>query len=219
MKIISNERGRANQKLNPDEVRPVGGYYVPEAIRLLSDRYGFSQSPTLEEARTTGAIFKDGRLIAGVNKINLFEFGIHSDAIFATAQDTSSADFVLDDALTWAEQAIGLRQPSTALPRLYDNAIVVEFDVDIEKRLSVFNDLKHSYERMIQELYGEKTLSALYHMAISSDPLTSSLRLATSFSIERRVGSPFSSNRFFSVAPLRTEMHVELLEFLEKALS
>ena len=50
MKIISIDTGRANQKLNPDEVRPVGGYYVPEAIRLLSDRYGFSQAPTLEDA-------------------------------------------------------------------------------------------------------------------------------------------------------------------------
>lgn len=219
MKIINYDIGRANQRLNPDEARPVGGYYMPEAIRLLSDRYGFSQSPILEEARTKGAIFRDGRLIAGASKINIVELGVYNDGIYATTQDTPSADFVLDDVLTWAGQAIGLRQPSTAQPRLYDSAIVVEFDVDIEKRLNIFNDLKHSYERMIQELYGEKTVSALYHMAISSDPLTSRLRLATNFSIERRVGSPFSSNRFFSIAPLRTKMHIELLERLEKTLS
>ena len=40
MKVIINEASRANQKLVPDEVTPIEGYYIPDVMRVISDGYG-----------------------------------------------------------------------------------------------------------------------------------------------------------------------------------
>ncbi len=218
MKIIINERGRAHQFLVPDEVRSIDGYYLPEAMRLLSDRYGFSQTPNIEDMRTTGGIFKDGRLVSGAKKINIGEIGIFNDSIYAIAQDTATADFIVDDLIAWSEQAVGLRPQITKIPRKYDNAVVVEFEADIEKRFDIFNELIRSYSDMLANLYNEAASVSICRIDFGFDPLEVKLSLNTRFTIERRVGSPFSSNRYFCVAPLKTEMHVALLEQFEQAL-
>ena len=218
MEIIINEAGRAHQILVPDEVRPIGGYYLPDAMRLISDRYGFSQTPSIEDMKTTGGVFKDGRLVSGAKKINVGEIGIFNDGVFATAEDTTTADFILDDLMTWAEQAVGLRPSTTKIPRKYGNAVVVEFEADIEKRLDIFNELISSYNEMLANLYNETISASFFRIDFAFDPLEVKLSLNTRFTIERRVGSPFSSNRYHCIAPLKTEMHVALLEQFEQAL-
>lgn len=219
MKIIINEVGRTQQPLIPDEVRPRGGYYLPDAVRLLSDRYGFSQAPSIEDMKTRGGVFKNGRLVSGAKKMNVNEIGIFSDGIYAIAEDTTTADFIIDDLITWAEQAVGLRPSITKLPRKYDNAAVVEFEVNIENRLNNFNELISSYNEMLESLYNQNVSTALCRIDFTFDPLEVNLPLNTRFIIERRLGSPFSSNRFYCVAPLKTEMHIALLEKFEAALS
>ena len=218
MKIISNEAGRARQMLVADEVHPIGGYYLTETIRLVAERYGFSQTPSFEDAQKTGAVFKDGRLVSGTKKINIQEIGYLNDGIYAIAQDTTTADFILDDLLTWAEQAVGLRPSITKIPRQYDNAAVVEFESDIEKRLDIFNELISSYNEMLASLYNEAVSVSLYQIGFAFDSLEANLLVNTKFTIERRIGLPFSSNRYYCIAPLKTEMHIELLEKFEGAL-
>ncbi len=219
MKIILNEAGRAHQILVPDEVRAAGNYYLPDAMRLISERYGFSQNPSIEDMRTTGGVFKEGRLVSGAKKINISEIGIFNDGIYALAEDTRTAHFILDDLITWAEEAVGLRPSITKIPRKYDNAVVVEFEADIEKRLDIFNELISSYNEMLASLYNETVSVSFYQIGFAFDSLEVKLAVNTKFTIERRVGLPFSSNRYYCIAPLRTEMHIELLEKFEKALS
>ena len=219
MKIIVNEAGRAHQILVPDETRPIGGYYFPDAMLFLSDRYGLCQTPCIYDLNTTGGVFKDGRLVSGAKKINVGEIGIFNDGVFATAEDTTTADFILDDLMTWAEQAVGLRPSTTKIPRKYGNAVVVEFEADIEKRLDIFNELISSYNEMLANLYNETISASFFRIDFAFDPLEVKLSLNTRFTIERRVGSPFSSNRYHCIAPLKTEMHVALLEQFEQALS
>ena len=219
MKLIINEAGRAHQILVPDEVRPIGGYYISDATRLISDRYGFSQIPSIESTKTTGAVFRDGRLVSGPNKINIAEVGIFNDGIYAIAQDTTTADFIIDDFIAWAEQAVGFRPSITKLPRNYGNAAVVEFEAEIEKHLDVFNDLIHSYNEVLSSLYNQPISTSFYRIDFAFDPTEVNLSVNTHFTIERRIRSPFSSNRYHCVAPLKTEMHIELLEKFERALS
>ena len=218
MKIIINEAGRAHQILVPDEVRPIGGYYLPDAMRLISDRYGFSQTPSIEDMKIRGGVFKDGRLVSGVKKINIVEIGISNDAIYATAEDTTTADFIIDDLITWSEQTVGLRPSITKIPRKYDNAVVVEFEADIENRFDIFNELISSYNEMLANLYNETISVSFSRIDFAFDPLEVKLSVNTRFTVERRAASPFSSNRYHCVAPLKTEMHIALLEKFERAL-
>lgn len=219
MKIILNEAGRAHQIVVPDEVRATGNYYLPDAIRLISERYGFSQTPSVKDMQSIGGVFKDGRLVSSTQKINIAEIGIFNDGIYALAQDTTTADFIIDDLIAWAEQAVGLRPSITKIPRKYDNAIVVEFEANIEERLDIFNELISSYNGMLMSLYNKDVSVSLYQIGFAFDPLEVNLAVNAKFTVERRIGLPFSSNRYFCIAPLKTEMHIELLEKFEKALS
>ena len=219
LKIILNEAGRAHQNLVPDEVRATSNYYLPDAMRLISDRYGFSQTPSIEDMKTTGGVFKDGRLVSGTKKINIAEIGMFNDGIYALAQDTTAADFIVDDLITWAEQAIGLRPSITKIPRKYDNAVVVEFEGNIEGRLDIFNEMISSYSGMLTSLYNETVSVSLYQIGFAFESLDVKLAINTKFTVVRRYGLPFSSNRYYCIAPLKTEMHIDLLEKFEKALS
>ena len=96
---------------------------------------------------------------------------------------------------------------------------MVEFDADIGRRLDIFNDLLSSYNEMLASLYNEEVSASFYQIGFAFDPLKINLAVNTKFTVERRVGLPFSSNRYYCVAPLKTEMHIELLEKFEKALS
>ena len=219
MKKIINEAGRAHQILIPDEATPIEGYYIPDVTRLVSERYGFGQIPSIEDIKTKGAIFQSGRLISGTKKINIIDMGFFNDGIYATAQDTTKAEFIIDDLIAWAEQAIGLRPSITNMPRKYENAVVVEFEAEIEKRLDVFNELIRSYNGVLSSLYNQPISTSFYRIDFALDPTEVNLSVNTRFTIERRLGSPFSSNRYHCIAPLKTEMHIELLEKFERSLS
>ena len=114
---------------------------------------------------------------------------------------------------------VGLRPSITKIPRKYDNAVVVEFEADIENRLDIFNELIGSYNEMLANLYNEAISVSFYRIDFAFDPLEVKLSVNTRFTIERRLGSPFSSSRYYCIAPLKTEMHIELLEKFETALS
>lgn len=218
MRIITNQVGRVNQNWNPDEVLPIEGFHIPEAMRLVCERYGFSQVPDPEDVQTKGAVFKNGRLVSGTNKINVIEMGFFNDGVFATAQDTTKADFIVDDLITWAEQVLGLRSPITEIPKKYDNAVVVEFETDIGKHFSVLDGLIHSYSEALSSLYDQPISTSFSRVDFGFDPTEVNLAVGTRFTIERRLGSPFSSNRYHCVAPLKTETHIELLEKFESSL-
>lgn len=219
MRIINNDTGRSHQMLVADEVAPIEGYYIPDVIRLVSGRYNFSQFPSADDVRTKGAIFRNGQLISGTQKINITELGFLNDGIYATAQDTTKADFIVDDLITWAEQAIGLRPPLTNIPRKYDNSVVVEFDAHIEKSLGIFDEVIQSYNEALSILYAQAISTSFYRIDFAFDPTDVNLMVNTRFTIERRLRSPFSSNRYYCTAPLKTEMHINLLEKFERAIN
>ena len=55
-------------------------------------------------------------------------------------------------------------------------------------------------------------------LSIDYDQLTRKHPLGR-FSIQRRDNTPFSENKYFSDAPLPTDVHIQLLEQFEKDLS
>lgn len=218
MKIISIEGGRAAQSFVPDEISPPAGLYLPELIRLVSDRYGFASQPSVESATKQGAKFGQGRLIAGSKKINITELGIYNDAAHADTKNTTDSDFVLEDIINWARQTFTFREPLTVISRKYESAIVVEFEKKIGGALRAFENIGRSVAGALREAYGVNANIDIARIAFASD-ITPSYELHRSdFLLERRIGRPYSENRFYSVAPVRTEVHLNLLETFEREL-
>ena len=220
MNIISSDSGTALQRVNADEIRPSGGYNIPELVRLIGERYGFGQKPTAETASTSGAKFMDGRLIFGNTKINIRELTFFNDAIGVTSYDTKSAEFVLDDLFAWARETINTRPLQTPFPKQFHSILVIELDPKIERLFDRFEKVRKLYSAMIASLYDFRGTIAPNRLAISRDqtesPAPSLLNLGDlQWAFERRLNVPYANNRFISGAPLKTEMHIELLNALE----
>jgi len=79
---------------------------------------------------------------------------------------------------------------------------------------SAFKRLTESVTKGVTEATGETLKYELASFAISYDQLTRKHALGN-FSIQRRDNTPFSENKYFSDAPLPTDIHIRLLEQFE----
>ncbi len=226
MKIVSIEIGRATQPVVPDEMKPLGGSYVPENIRLVADRYGFAAQPSYDDTLSGGAKFGGGRLISAAKKINISELIIFSNAIQVSTNNTTDADYVLDDILAWAKSMLGYREPQTKLPRLYESHIIVDFERDVDRILIPFESLRVGFGGALTSTYGLQLPITLTSFGVGADPLQIAAQmpppfpgvLKPEFGLVRRLNHPYTEKRFFSLAPLQTEAHIVLLQEFESAL-
>jgi len=74
--------------------------------------------------------------------------------------------------------------------------------------------LAESVTKSVTGATGENLKYELASFSISYDLLTRKHALG-SFSIQRRDNTPFSENKYFSDAPLPTDLHIKLLEQFE----
>lgn len=218
MKVLSIEVARATQFVLRDEVSPPGGNYLPEAFRLVTERYGFAIQPSFQDMATVGAKFQQGRLIAGSKKINVIELGFFNDGIAAaTLTDTDDADFVIDDAMTWAQHALRFRAPVTKLPRWYSSGVVIQFnDGAVGQIVSVLEKTKRLFDAQLKDLYPWTFNSTFARIGLGSDPAAYPQHFKSEFFIERRINVPYENGMFFSSAPLKTTAHIALLESFER---
>jgi hypothetical protein len=220
MKVVTTEMGRVIQVFMPDEVRPPKGLYIPEVVRLISERYGFGVSPNTAQTMQAGAKFQAGRLVSGDKKINIGELVLHNDAIsVTTTAHTDEAVFVVQDFMSWAKEAFGIRDQITQKPKIFESHFVVDFDRPVDEHLERFaamtNELRSSYK----ELYGYDQAFGFNRITFSVDVASAPAfpLLRTDLWIERRVGTAFSQNRYFSACGLPSDKHLSLLEKFERA--
>jgi hypothetical protein len=227
MKLIAVEIARSIQAFVQEEVRPLSGGYFTEGMRLITERYGFTTSPNPSEPMTGGAKFTNGRLIAGSRRINISELIVFSNALQATTvTNTSDADYIIEDIFAWAVSALGFREPQTHFPRLYESALIFEFEKPMEHFIRPFENIRLALERNLATLYGLNTSVAFSSFGMGVDPLQVAgqllpplpLAFKNEFGLVRRTNVPYSSDRFFSLAPLPTDTHQTLLQEFELAI-
>lgn len=224
MKILSTEMGRVIQFFFPEEIRPTKGIYVPELVRLVGERYGFAVLPIVAEMIKPGATanFRQGRLVSADRTINILELGIHNDAIAVTTDlNTNDADFVLQDVWAWAKHALGLREPTTQRLKLYESHFVVEFGSSIDDALTIFENVRAELHGALRNVYNQELPVNFNRITFSVDPIIqveAQLQLVrTELWIERKTGTPYTQNRYFSACGLPTNIHAQLLERFEAA--
>jgi hypothetical protein len=218
MRLISTEYGQSLQLIVMDEVRPLrGGTYLPDLISSIIQRYRFVSYPTdLAAAAQQGAKFQTGVIeLAGI-VIPITSLDIYNDGIIVTTRDTDDSDIVFDDFAGWAIQTFNLREPTTKIPRKHASNVVVDFDVSLGSFIRNFELIS----KLISSAFATAGISHDMHVArlsIGADPATSKLsQVQATLTIEPRGGQPFTSNRYFSGAPLRTQEHLALLSALER---
>jgi hypothetical protein len=197
------------------ELNPRGKALYPDAIRALVQRYGFQKFPSkLEEFdETKGVEFlmgKEGDY--AIDKFVVYNTGL----MIETRSSTDVSREILERLLLWAKKEFGLVYESKMITRwAYVSSVIFHTDFPILDALS--NPLRKLARRItnsLAETSGEDVPYEPVVVTIGHDALNRKYPFA-GFSLQRRAESPFSENKYFSEAPLRTDKHIALLEELE----
>jgi hypothetical protein len=219
MKLVSTDFGQVLQLMNMDEMRPLEGLYLPDFVKGLQQRYQFAVVPNdLLEALKTGAKFHLGKKTIGDRTIVIKELGVYNDGLLISTTNTGDSDALVDDCIKWAIDEFGLRPAQTIIPRQYTSTVVIDFEQSVDKVLGQIEIIKNLLSYSLKSRYEWSYPISLTGISFGIDPQLLPQDRNSRFSLEKRVGIPFSHNRYFSAAPLPTEEHLKLLEQIEETL-
>ena len=219
MKVVTTEGGRILDLVPLEEFRPPQGVYLPDFVSAIAARYSFASVPSnLTEAAKSGAKFETGKFMLDGSPVAIKELAVYSDGLICEAHDTRFADLVLDDFLKWATDTFKLQERLSPVRRTYTSALVCIFEKSVEFGLGKLSTVCDLLSKALSDAYGWKYQYNLNRLAFTVDPMAIPHLRSTNFIIERRLQVPYSENRYFSIAPLKTEEHVKLLETIEREL-
>ena len=218
MELTSVLLARAVAWVEPIDLNPMGAVFYPDLVKSLVARYKFQKFPEkLEDFdETKGVTFNAGRLGDRViEQLIIYAYGIVLD----TRVSTQESKRLLEDAFEWASKELGLTYKPTMIKRWhYASHVTFRSDVKMTGANSAVENLAASVEKSVGDIFGENLKYDLTMCVVDYDPLTRKHPLGR-FSIQRRDNTPFSENKYFSDAPLPTDVHIRLLEQFEKDLS
>ncbi len=198
------------------ELNPRGIAYYPTVSSSLVKHFGFKKYPEKPEDfdLSKGIFFEDGYMAdVTIERLVIYENGLQLD----TRRDTEHSEQMLLYALQWAKELNLTFWPEMVKRKAY----VSQIGFYGEAPLLGTNPLLNSFSERISKTVSDNLKAAIAFqplaILIGQDPGTQGIPIA-SFSIERRAQSPFSENKYFSAAPVPTEMHLQMVEEYEKSI-
>lgn len=198
------------------DLDPKGGVFYPALSQALVERYKFQKYPkTIEEFdETKGIEFTEGRISGkNIQKFTIF----NSLLIMETRSNTDDSKKILDDLLLWAAAKFGVKYQTGSIKRYaYISDITFYSDVPMLRGAgsSPLVDLANKISEALTEIWQEPVEYRPVNVAIGHDPTARKYGIAP-FSITYRAEARFSENKYFSEAPLPTDMHIKFLQELE----
>lgn len=195
-----------------------GDIYFPAMIKALVDRYGFVKYPTqldsLDESK--GIEFIGGRSGKRViDKLVILDTGIYLD----TSTNTETSEELWFELMDWAVQTLGATfEPKMLKRHVYVSHVTFHSDASILAVNPIFQKIAAVVTGEVEKIYKQHLEYEVGGIAIGIDKEMTKLGTAP-FSIQRREGVPFRENKYWSSAPLKTDLHLELLHLLEQAVS
>jgi hypothetical protein len=198
----------------------VSGAKAPaaELVRKLTEQYGFLKYPRSAEEFDLGKgiEFLEGE--AGgypIQKLAIWDTLI----VLETRVNTTVSREIVEEMLSWAAKEFGLNYPSTPINRFgYVSDVTFYSDVPILDVNPAVRELAQKCSSALSEIWQEPLNYEPFTVRVGHDPSARKYQIAP-FMIEHRRETKFSENKYFSEAPLPTDMHWELLEQFEKNMS
>jgi hypothetical protein len=193
-----------------------GRVYLPNVINGLLNRFQFQKWPQkfeeMDEAK--GIEFLEG-LWDGtpVSKLTIYNSGF----LVETQVSTAESERILEEALLWGAGQWGLSyQPGDIKRKRYVSDLTFNTDTPLLDAFAPFRELTSAVaehaSRIVEKpipYFGSRLDAEIEHHPLNM-PITP-------FSIQRRADTPMSENKYFSEAPLPTDIHVSLLEKFDRA--
>ncbi len=215
MKLLTVGCARVVWLFPTAEVNP-RGKDVFSLIEALVQRYAFRDVPNISEAlkankgiKLAGGVYSDAEYGSVQITFSIFEDGLVAE----TRTDTSATERFFDDVMDWAVNDLGF-----SLPVYVRKQYASELYVHTKKSLTTLNPKLEKFCRLLSnkaEIFGkvEYELTSLAFQAQQVSQFT-----PATFRFEREASAPFESDRYYSIAPLPTGEHLELLTELEAIL-
>ncbi len=197
--------------------RSVGQLYLPEAAAFLSGRYGFTEYPKdpAEQLKKEVIEFRHGKFNDVAVDISLYNDGI----IVGSKSQTDLLDSFFQDVTDWARDTLGVILTKTQkVSIMYESTLVVSSQRDVLE-LAMGQPMRSIGSMISSRLAAVSNLNvefSAYGMLLAPDLLHIPGMKPNPFRLERRAGTDFSLNRYYSAAPLRTKDHLEVLNEIER---
>ena len=218
MELASIVLARAMAWVEPIDFNPRGALFYPDLTRALVSRYKFQKFPEkLEDFdESKGVIFGAGRLgDIVIEQLVLYAYGIMLD----TRISTQESKRLLVEAFEWGRNELGFAyRPDMVKRWQYASQVTFRSTAPMTGASSAVGKLAAGVAKGVADVMGENLKYDLSILSVDYDQLTRKHPLGR-FSIQRRDNTPFSENKYFSDAPLPTDIHIRLLEQFEKDLS
>lgn len=193
-----------------------------DLIEWLKKTYQFQKYPSSpfdldKDTRTltfAGGKFKAGYEDNGKERYLFVGLLIYTDGLVAnTESSTNDSDNFLEEVLRSAVKQFGLVHPGTISKRLYFS----EMDVRLDRAINLLNPKLKTLANRISELkYGQPVTFEFSGLSFLPEPPAQAT--ISAFSIERKVNTEWSENRYYTKAPLQTDAHLRVLKEFEKVL-
>jgi hypothetical protein len=190
-----------------------GKLFFPDAIKAIAERYKFQKLPKVEEIAENGLVFEEGKIGNKViSKLTIFQALI----VMETRSNTSDAKQLIEELLLWGAAKLDLTYSPNSIKRhAYISSVTFFSDVPLlSAACHPLLDLASKTSAALTEIWQEPVKYQPANLAIGHDPMARSHVIAP-FVITHRAQSRFSENKYFSEAPLPTEMHIKFLEEFE----
>jgi len=218
MELESVLLARASAWVEPVDLNPRGGVFYPDLTKALVARYNFQKFPQkLEDFdESKGVTFAVGRLgDTVIEQLVIYTYGIVLD----TRVSTQESRRLLEEAFEWGRKELGfVYKPAMVKRWQYASQVTFRSTAPMTGSNSAVGKLAASVAKVVADIMGENLKYDLAILSVDYDQLTRKHPLGR-FSIQRRDNTPFSENKYFSDAPLPTDIHIQLLEQFEKDLS
>jgi hypothetical protein len=221
MKVIGIEYGRVSLLVDLVELGTHTGIYLPEATAFVQSRYSFVHVPTVPQASQNQQVyrFEQGRIAKGQKQYSISSFEVHPHGLVVQGTDTDAAEAFLDDFFKFGAEHLGMKNPERPPAKVFLSSAVIEFNGDTNRLLNKWRELSKLISSQIEKQYGIKEPVQISRLTMQPDPQNIPPRLSVllnEFTIERRIYEPYSHQRYFSAAPLRTDDHISLLQKFEE---
>ena len=185
-------------------------------IRAVTERYGFVEAPrtVADYNLQNGMLFLHGYHGANViERLHVYNNGVLAEM----KSDTSDCDAFLDDLTLWAAENAGIAFSKSSLADVYLSQLFVRSEsIAMDKALAPLAVIREKISARVEAAAPMRVLpSQVMSFQIATDP---GLNGGWNYRFERRVGSAFADNAYFSSAPLTTVQHLEMLNEIEVAL-
>jgi hypothetical protein len=218
MKLLSIMTARSIWLGPTVDLNPRGLNLHPIVIPMLQETYKFIKLPSPQEILNPkdGLKFEKGEFSIDIGLPISIDFTIFDDGFVVDCRSsTDHADAFLEDVLTKFDDTFKISNYGQVISRrVYLSELFVTTDKTLELINPKFKEIAKYLSSNVEE---EKTFEV---GGINFTPdQTRSKGNPPAFRFERALNVPFSEKRYYSIAPLPTGKHIELLDKLEVLLA